>query len=579
MWFFAYFLVHLLIYSLFRLEFLVWNWASLQQLPLNDILKAFLYGFRFDLSALSVTVGLCFLGVIWMQKTPRLRKYWFLFFIILNSIFFLINAADVELYNFTAKRFSSSAFFMIGEGKVSDLVFPYIGLASCSFALIGIYIFITYKLALKYNFHDSIKTKSILTAFIFLISVILSRGGLQHKPLTFVDAKLFNNTYANNLVLNSTFTILKSLGKTSLIRQNYFSKDEMLSLLNPQEIKTTPVVTQQPNIVLVILESFSEEYLDLKNPEATPFLNRLRKNEAYYFQKAYANGRRSIEGIAAILSGIPALMEEPFINSEFSANQIIGLGTILNSHNYHTSFFHGASNGSMHFDRFTKSVGIENYFGMSQYPDHSHFDGSWGIYDEPFLKWTCQKLSEFKTPFFSTLFTMTSHQPYKIPTEYNQKFKDDRHQILKAVRYTDFAIEEFMKCAKSQPWFQNSIFIFTADHTGPFLKNDASFESRYQIPLIIYDPQKNKIKNVDTDQYAQHIDILPTILDLLNIEYKNKNYLSRSLLRSGPKIIALYADHHYELVGNVTDADKQLKAIQQYFSEGLYDNRLYYPSK
>ena len=577
MWFLLYFSLHLIVYTLIRALFLLWNRGALKSLSGGDLLWAFINGIRFDLSVLSVVVGLCFLGLIWLQR-QKMQKLWILFFIIINSIVYLINFADIELFNFTAKRFSVSAFQMIGEGSVANYILPYLGLALLAVGIIGAYGFLSFRLARRYEFQPGLWKKVGLSFAIVAVSALFSRGGLQLKPLTFVDAKIFNNTYANNLVLNSTFTILKSLGKNSLQKTSYFETSEMLALLNTQEILPVPVAKQKLNVMVIILESFSSEYLRLRNPEVTPFLNKLRTQGAD-FTRAYANGRRSIEGVAAILSGIPALMEEPFINSEFSANQIIGLGTLLGAQNYHTSFFHASANGSMHFDRFTRSVGIENYFGLNEYPDKNDHDGSWGIYDEPFLQWTCTKLTEFKAPFFSTVLTLSSHQPYNFPEKYHERFKDERLPILKTIRYADFALERFLNCAEKQPWFENTIFIFTADHTGPPLDDSASFESRYQIPIVLYSPRKEIIRQLSTEQYAQHIDLLPTILDVLGLENKNHNYLARSLLRKGPKVVALYADGNYQLVGDVKNEEQQLKAIQQYFSEGLYDNRLYYPSR
>jgi phosphoglycerol transferase MdoB-like AlkP superfamily enzyme len=150
------------------------------------------------------------------------------------------------------------------------------------------------------------------------------------------------------------------------------------------------------------------------------------------------------------------------------------------------------------------------------------------------------------------------------------------------VQYADYSLSKFFECAKKQDWYPNTLFILTADHTGPELKKDADFVSRYRIPLILYGvgPGMGWIKKLNTNQPAQHIDILPTILDVLNIEQDKNNYLSRSLLRDGPpKVVALYSDGHYDLVGDVKNKDQQLKAVQQYFSEGLYNNRLYYPLK
>lgn len=582
-WFLAYFLLHLAVYSLIRLEFLIWNWASLRTLSVPEILLAFLHGVRFDLSALAPTVGLCFLGLVFLAGFRRLRQIWIAFFIALNAALFLLNCAEAELYNFTAKRFTASSFFLIGEGSVGNLLWPYIPLASASIAIVVLYVYLAYKISRRFKYNYTVRQKTAAGFTVLLLGVLFSRGGLQHKPLTYVDAKLFDSSYANNLVLNSTFTVLKSLGKPGLVRVNYFSdRGEMLSLLNEQGIAPTgaPPATEKEklNVVLVILESFSQEYLSLQDPEPTPYFNTLRRN-GVDFAHSYANGRRSIEGIAAILSGIPALMEEPFINSEFSANEVIGIGTLLAGEGYHTSFFHGAANGSMHFDRFSKSVGIEHYFGLNEYPHKSDNDGTWGIYDEPFLQWTCEQLSAFQQPFFSTIFTLSSHQPYNLPEAYRERFADNRLPILKSIRYTDHALQKFMECAQKQAWYAKTLFVFTADHTGPELNTGADFISRYRVPLVLYRAGDPRLARISEDQYAQHIDVLPTLLDYLGLEQKNQNYLARSLLRSGPKIIAFYSDGHYELTGQVSDKEKQLKAIQQYFSEGLYDNRLYYPSK
>lgn len=582
MWILAYFLLHLLVYVGLRLQFLIWNWGSLKNLSVSDVLIAFFYGFRFDLAAFSIPVGLFCLGWIWMQKTNVTKKIWLWFFTILNCFLIVLNYGDAELLNFTARRFTKSSFFLFNDAQTSNIVTPYIGMFFVTIFSWIFYSFLVNRIS-KMPVKETSKAKRAGISFgVLIVTVILSRGGLQVKPLTFVDAKIFDQSYANNLVLNSTFTLMKSFGKPPVERIHYFNNEKMLGLLNDQNLASTFQLKEKKNlslnVVYVFLESFSKEYTELQNPEVTPYLNSLRKKSSD-FVHAYANGRRSIEGVAALLSGIPALMEEPFINSEFSANQVIGLGTLLAAQNYHTSFFHGAQNGSMHFDQFMRSVGIQNYFGKSEYPNQGDDDGTWGIFDEPFLQWTCGKISEFKEPFFTSIFTLTSHQPFKVPDQYKDRFKDDRLPILKSIQYADFAVQKFMECAEKQKWFGNTLFIFTADHTGPELQQTSSFESRFAVPLIFYSPHSEVLKNLDVGQYAQHIDVLPTLLEILRIPLKNKNYLARSLWQPGPKVIALYTDGKYQLVGQITDEKEQLKAIQQYFSEGLFDNRLYYPSK
>ncbi|MBC7464402.1 MAG: LTA synthase family protein [Bdellovibrio sp.] len=585
MWILAYFLLHFAIYTAFRLQFLIWNWSGLKILSTPQILSAFFNGFRFDLSALAFTVGLFYLGLFWIEKYKPIKKIWFGLFWLINSILFLVNSVDSELVNFTARRFTKASFFLVGEGNVTNLIIPYIWMAGFTFLLLVFYAFANVVLYKKIRIHFSIPKKIILSFVTILLAIVCSRGGLQHKPMTFVDGRIFENPLANHMVFNSTFTLFKSLGKPTAQRIHYFDNKEMLGYLNqPEKIKLiTPAPLPKANVVIFILESFSKEYTELKNPEFTPFLNSLAK-KGLYFPHFYANSRRSIEGVAAILAGVPALMEEPFISSEFASNEFIGLGTVLSRQGYHTSFFHGANNGSMHFDAFTKSAGIQNYYGRNEYPDKNDDDGTWGIYDGPFLNWACEKFSTFPQPFMSSLFTLSSHQPFNIPAAERAQHPDGPHPILKSIHYTDSTLQRFMECAENTTWYKNTIFIFTADHTGPRLGEDKDFSAQFEVPLVIYSPNPDALKNMDTTQFGQHIDILPTLLETIGIEQKSVNHLARSLWHTGPKVIPLYSDGIYDLQGfpkGVSPAVKAntQKAVIQYFSEGLFDNKLYYPLK
>ena len=544
----------------------------------GDLVWALIYGVRFDLSALAFTLGLWLFVLVFLARSRAWSRVVLWFIVILNTCFFVINFVDTELYNFTAKRFSANSFFLAQEAHFTNLILPYAGLVTSSLLIVGFYWYCSYKLIARFSFSASLK-KAALTAFSFLLlSVIGSRGGFQHKPVSFVDAKIFDNSYGNNLVLNSTFTVLKSATHATLPHLNEIPHDQMILNLNAKTDLTTVPDAKGLNIVVMVMESFSKEYMELRDPEVMPYFNSLA-GEGVYFSNAFANGRRSIEGIAAILSGIPALMDEPFISSEFAANQVIGLGNILSSIGYETAFFHGAHRGSMHFDSFVKGVGIARHFGEEDFPDSSQYDGTWGIWDEPFFAWSCEKITEFKQPFFSTIFSLSSHHPFALPKQYQDTIKDERLPILKTVKYSDTALKKFMECAQSKPWFKNTLFVFTADHAGPELKPNTDFVSRFSVPIVFYGPNLSWLKDIDAKQPAQHIDLLPTFLDILGVEQKNYNYLARSLLRSGDKMVALFSDGRYELVGDVKDRETRLKAVRQYFSQGMYDNRLYYPVK
>ncbi|OFZ31367.1 MAG: hypothetical protein A2622_01915 [Bdellovibrionales bacterium RIFCSPHIGHO2_01_FULL_40_29] len=572
----GYFFLHFAIYSAFRVIFLVWNWPGLQSLTLSELIQAFFTGARFDFAAIAATAGLCYLGLIWFSRPRFLKAIWMFFFWLLNILFFLVNLVDTELVNFTARRFARSALFLVQEGSFSKLVAPYMGMSILTILILVIYTYGIYRIAYLYQFKGGPIKKIMASVFTVILSIVAFRGGLQLKPMTYVDARIFANPLANHLVMNSTFSFLKSLTKPRLDRIHYFSKEELIENLNlPQPSRLHPSF-EKLNIVIIVLESFSREYTQLRDPEFTPYLNTLAR-QGKSFSNYYGNARRSIEGIGAILAGVPALMEEPFINSEFSANEFLGLGTILSKVGYHTSFFHGTTNGSMHFDAFATSVGIQNYFGKSEYPHSGDDDGAWGIYDKPFLKWACEQISDFPQPFMSTLFTLSSHPPFVLPEAELGKHPQGSHPVLQSIHYSDQALEGFMSCASQRPWFERTLFIITADHAGPALDTKANFKSTFHLPLVLFSPNPKVLENLLTDQYAQHIDLLPTILDTISIPQVKVNYLARSLWQPGPKVIALYADGVYDIVGDIKDADKQLKAIRQYFSEAMFDNRLYYP--
>ncbi|HBK82335.1 MAG TPA: sulfatase, partial [Flavobacterium sp.] len=189
---------------------------------------------------------------------------------------------------------------------------------------------------------------------------------------------------------------------------------ELNSIFNPV-IETNPTAkpTQQ-NVVVIILESFGSENIQRGQ---TPFLDSLIR-KSLFFENGFANGKLSIDAVPSTLSSIPSLMSSSLITSSYSINKIYGLPKILKGFGYHTAFFHGAFNGSQNFDQYCKVAGFDAYYGKNEYKGPEAFDGKWGIFDEEFFQFYCQKMSQFKQPFFTSIFSISSHNPYKIPERY-----------------------------------------------------------------------------------------------------------------------------------------------------------------
>lgn len=616
----------LLFYSIARIVFLLWNWSFFQFQSSSDLLGAFVGGLRFDISATAILTAPVFIlaTVLFLIQSFHKKTRWSSWvilgaFLLIHLPFFTLNFIDSEFVNFLGRRLTVDALFFSREvpGKFWSLILSYLPLALTwlvvSLGLIASGFLITKKFYFQRDYH-----KSLITAFsvVYLLALVVgARGGLQNKPINFAHAQIFSSPMMNNLLMNSSFTMIQSFKRQSLPRDVFFeNQKEMLGYLDPAGSVLQPVkiAANKPNIVLIILESFALEYVGYAHEDRhgyTPFLDEISE-KSIFFNHAFANARRSIEGIGAIMGGIPALMNEPFISSQYLTNYFLGVGTLLQKEGYDTSFFHGTKNGSMYFDQFMKSAGVQNYYGLNEYPEKNDFDGTWGIWDEPFLQWTASVLEGKKEPFFASIFTLSSHHPFKIPEHYQNRFPKGELDIHESIGYTDQALFQFFKTASQMPWFNKTIFIITADHTYKSVRPEYDNElGPYRVPLIIYSPGV-KLPAVDESQIVQHIDILPTILDLVGAEQKERNHLGRSIFDLRDRFAINFLDNRYHLITkdylirykrggdfemySTQDFDlsqnllepkaekekleNRLKAAIQYFSQGLWDNKLYYPS-
>ena len=349
------------------------------------------------------------------------------------------------------------------------------------------------------------------------------RGDLKKstRPITLIHAmENVDNPKKADIILNSPFTLIRTIGKNSFKKTTKYSEDDIKKIIKPIKFYHKKDTTK-PNIILFILESMGREYwgsLNQKNNidnfiSYTPFLDSLSR-ESLIFPNFYANSRKSIHGMPAILAGIPSF-ETAYTSSSYSNQPLESLVSIANKMGYDTSFFHGAPNGSMGFLGFSKTLGFNNYYGKDEYNNDSDYDGYWGIWDLPFLKFTKEVIDKKSEPFLSTIFTVTSHEPYIIPDEFEGYFDEGNVPMHKAARYTDYSIRQFFEIAKDENWFNNTIFIFTADHGNQtYYSFYEKMINRFANPLMIYSHGSN-LKGV-SNQLSQHLDIYPTIVDLIN---------------------------------------------------------------
>ena len=196
----------------------------------------------------------------------------------------------------------------------------------------------------------------------------------------------------------------------------------------------------------------------------------------------------------SILSSIPMFVE-PFFTTSASLNEVSGIAEELENIGYSSAFFHGAPNGSMGFQAFANTTGFDRYYGMDEFCEEKKFggkeehDGTWAIWDEPFLQYYADAMNNIQEPFVTSVFTASSHHPFNIPERYSEQFKGGEDPFLKCVQYTDYSLRRFFEYAKKQDWYNNTLFVITADHTNH------SLEERYrtasgmmEVPVIFFSP-------------------------------------------------------------------------------------------
>ena len=536
-------LLVLFLFSLCRIGFYFFNLNMFPDISLGQFLIMMKGGLLFDISA-AVYINMPF---ILLEVIPFDFRYSRIYEKILRVLFFVTNGIaiaancmDFVYYRFVFKRATADVFKTFeNEEHLSKMFFKF--LADYWPATILCF-FIWFLMVFLYNKVKPVKPEPKSKITYYLINVLFipvalalviggARGGYRHstRPITISNAARYvKSPHDVPIVLNTPFSILRTSGKKPLVRYHFFEKEKLDEIYNPHIVPDTTKPFIKDNVVIIILESFAREYIGSLSPELeggtykgyTPFIDSLIK-ESLTFDVSIADGKKSIDAMPSILASVPSL-ETPYIISHYANNQINGIASLLKIKGYYSAFFHGAPNGSMGFDSFARMAGFDSYFGLNEYPNKNDFDGIWGGWDEPFFHFFAQKLNGFRQPFLASIFSISSHHPFKVPEKYIGKFKKGPAPIVEVVGYTDFALKEFFKEISDKPWFRNTLFVITADHTNESIHKEFQNDfGSYCIPIIFFKPGSD-LKGMKK-RIAQQIDIMPTILHYLNYD---KDYIA-----------------------------------------------------
>lgn len=515
--------------GLTKVIFFVANSHTFQNIRLLDVLAALWID--------AVTIALIFIPftILWLLPYPwrsnAFYKNFFRLFFLFNIAFLsAANLLDVVYYNYAGKRSTVDLFAILGYEKemgnhwatyVKDFWWLVVLLLLC----LWLANFLFNKI-----YRWFIPEKTIVKPLRYAVSIVLTvgllvfiaRGGLGLRPVSLISIAKLSSPENVGFVSNTAFTMIKSFNDPGLERLNLLDNQKAASYFSPMrsfDDRPFPELHDSLNVVILILESFGNEWLgsSKENESFTPFFDSLCA-EGIFFPNGFSNGTKSIEAMPAVLASMPTLMETPYITSQYASNKLDGVGFMLKEKGYSSAFFHGAAKGSMNFDGFAALIGLEYYFGKGDYPNPEHFDGTWGIFDHLFLPWTARKMSEMKQPFFNSIFTLSSHHPYTIPNSLKGKLKNGPYPICQSLNYGDYALRAFFEEAEKQAWYNNTLFVFVADHTS---SSRSSFygqrAGKFSIPILYYMSRRQLAPEVRTD-ITQQIDILPSILQIIGYD-------------------------------------------------------------
>ncbi len=503
---------------------------------LRNFANIMLGGLHFDITAVLYSNMLFILLLIipnpWRYNiTYKAIAKWV--FIVVNSIAIATNVIDFIYYKFTLRRTTASIFSQFkNETNLGSLFVHFFFSYWYAVLLFFVLVFLLKKMyeRVDYKRIQANNWKHYVTAILMVpILVVLFVGGVRGdfahstRPITLSNAAQYGNDPRDvNIVLNTPFAIIKTVGTEDIKKVAFFSDDEMNKVFTPLHTSMDTAKFRYDNVVVIILESFSKEFIGIYNKNKpnyksyAPFMDSLISQSRAY-QYSFANGRKSIEAMPSVLCSIPSI-EVPYVLSQYSGDKVNSLASLLKEKGYYTSFFHGAPNGSMGFLAFSKTTGFDDYFGKSEYNNNADFDGLWAIWDEPFLQFFAHKINTFQQPFFTALFTASSHDPYILPEQYKNVFKGGPLDEHKCIEYTDYSLQKFFNTAKTMPWFKNTLFVFTADHASPetYYPEYSSVPGYFSIPVFFYKPEQNW--SFFKDETIDQIDIMPTVLGYLHYD-------------------------------------------------------------
>ncbi|MBB2148727.1 sulfatase-like hydrolase/transferase [Pedobacter sp. LMG 31462] len=550
----------LLFFFIDRLIFLLIYHKKLAMVPLSETMATFYHALLLDLSMTAYLAVIPVLGFIfWLfsgWKSINI-KWVSIYNLVLLVLFSILSVVNFNIYREWGTKVNAKAidfaFSSPGEALASGASSPIALSLFVLVLLITVGVFLQKRLIPnQLSFEKSpIWLRAVLSILIIVFSFMFIRGGFKGSPITQSMSYFSEEQLLNHAAVNTEWNLIRSLLSEKMTRQNPYiyldpkKADQLIQDLYVTEKDSTThiLTTDRPNVVMVIIESFTADLTHtLGNEEGiTPHFDSLM-HKGVLFDRVYSPGSRTDKGIIASLAGFPTLAAGSIVRYPEKMQKLPAISSSLAKNGYHTSFYYG---GESEFDNYKAFILSHHYQKLI---DKNNFSGNapksfWGQYDEAVFDRQLQELSTEKQPFYSTLLTLTNHEPYTLPGKHKFGNANNVEQFKSTAYYTDSCINAYLNNAKKQPWYNNTLFIFVADHGHVLPKQNAdiSSPSRYHIPLVFFgEVIKKEFRGKKYSNVASQVDIAATLLGQLNIPAKDFNW-SKNLLNPYTKPFAYFS--------------------------------------
>lgn len=520
-------LIYLLIFQLSRLYFILYNIELFLSNCLTAYFETTIHGFWLDLSASAYCLaGFLIIDLIGQILRKKLLVVLKIYLLITLVLIVLITIADPELFQKWGNKFNSQVLVYISHpiemalsAGATNWLKTILFLSVLVLLLWPIYEWIWRIISKDYP------TKIynwMLVLVLSAINFLMIRGGVGVATISqssaIYSAQSIKNAAAINSLWNAIYFIFANSDAIYGQHLNYLNEQEANRLFKQQLNETLDTSklfnVRKPNIIFVMLESFTSnasEFFSGKNKH-TPFLDSIAE-QSLSFKRCYASGDRTEKGLVTVISGYPAQPSSSIIVFPDKMSKLPSISKSLRKEGYKNYFFYGGDAEFASMKAYLVVQQFDQIFDRLSFKSEN-LTSKWGAHDEHLYRLVIDKLANEKGPFFGTIMTLSSHEPFDVPYTNSKIAKDEWYGFKNSIEYADRCLYDFLEACKKQPWYGSTLIVLVADHGHDIGLKDVHYfgPEKYHIPLVITGGALNpKLKGVQIQQVVSQT-ILPHLI-------------------------------------------------------------------